>query len=568
METVSAVDFFSRAFDWFAKLSSGLPRIDFKTYFIVVVALLIGVGLIVALTFFGSYRFKLTQACKKIIRYLDDVDTIDDDNVSDFTAQCFSAKVPSALRDCWVQYLGVRFGFPSDIVSEQTVYDKEVKRVREVRANVFIFVALIMIAIFAFWGYGTLQSRDMGVIFCASLLLAGVIYLVLVLLNRMQSKICLDTFGTMQEDLDAKVNLQVEKSYATDSSPLVDLSAMVDEIIARNTAKDIGFESTAVEKTPIELLVEAFDDGSDAFIDIDEATVEVTARELHEEPVEETEDNAVAESDAVIDEPQDADNEEIEYNNDDIQSLDLQEPDDSIEQSAEEEEAVEDLPEEASEDKASETEYGEAEEAVEEELIQSADDVEEDVQSHDEALTEEAQDEEVVLEGGDEPMLEGDNESPADETAVEDTVRETSVQDEVEEDTESIDDLQIIEDDVRDEVEDIEIEDLIDEDLAEPEAEEIAEEEPVQEDAEEEKQKVMIVVDGADEDEEIVKPAKLVRLPNLVDYMLAQNPSRAMMMNLATLLLSAYKKFENSADDKHIVVECMKKVMNGLLNKR
>ncbi len=554
MEIVSAVDFFSRAFDWFAKLSSGLPRIEFKTYFIVVVALLIGVGLIIALTFFGSYRFKLTKACKKIIRYLDDVDSIDDDNVSDFTAQCFSAKVPSALRDCWVQYLGVRFGFPSDIVSEQSVYDKEVKRVREVRANVFIAVALIMIAVFSFWGYGTLQSRDMGVVFCASLLLSGAIYLLLVIVNRLQSRVCLDTFGTMQEDLDAKVNLQVEKSYATDSSPLVDLSAMVDEIIARNTAKDIGFESSAVEKTPIELLVEAFDDGSDAFIDIDEATVEVTAREMREEVAEESVPVPVA----AIDEPAD-------------EQYDLMDIAEEAQDDVEDEQSL--PPQEQNEDE--EADDADLDDTLEKEQAETF--VEPVVSVEEEAVTKEAEDTENTEETSevDNPQEEdelqvGDVAESAEEAFAEDedkymtdeTAEDSAVEEAIDEETvEDVDDLQTLEENLPDEDE-IEIEDIKDDGPSEPDTDT----EDVEENGDE-KQKVMIVVDGA-EDDELVKPAKLVKLPNLVDYMLAQNPSRAMLMNLATLLLSAYKKFENSADDKHIVVACMKKVMTGLLNKR
>lgn len=229
-------------FDWIAELSSNLPKIDYKTYFIVVLAVIALTGLIVGLTFLGSYRFKLRTACRKIIKYLGKVPSIDDDNVSDFTTQCFSSKVPTALRDSWIQYLGVRFGYPSDIVSEENVYNKPVRRVREVRASVFIGIALILTAIFAFWGYGALEGNEMGVIFFASLGLSGIIYLILVIINRFQSKTCLEVFDEMQEDLDAKVNLQAEKNFATDSSPLLDLSNILDEIIARNTAKDVGFD--------------------------------------------------------------------------------------------------------------------------------------------------------------------------------------------------------------------------------------------------------------------------------------------------------------------------------------
>ncbi len=250
------MEFFSKVFTWLANLSSKLPQIDLKAYFIVVLAVIAGTGLIVGLTFFGSKAFKLKAACKKIIKYLSNVDSIDDDNVGDFTAECFSQKAPAPLRDSWVEYLGVRFGFPSDLVSEKNVYEREVKKVKDVRANLFIGIALILVAIFAFWGFGTLSATEMSVIHCAGLLLSAAIYLVLVFANRKQIKTTRDTFYDMQDELDAKVNFQVEKNFSTDSSPLSDLAAIVDEIIARNTAKEIEIEEKDQEPTPIEDLIE------------------------------------------------------------------------------------------------------------------------------------------------------------------------------------------------------------------------------------------------------------------------------------------------------------------------
>lgn len=59
------MEFFEKAFNWLAELSSKMPAIDFKTYFIVVVAVIVGIGVIVALTYFGSRARKLIGASKK-----------------------------------------------------------------------------------------------------------------------------------------------------------------------------------------------------------------------------------------------------------------------------------------------------------------------------------------------------------------------------------------------------------------------------------------------------------------------------------------------------------------------
>ena len=106
------MEFFSKAFTWLAELSSKLPKISYKTYFIVVLAVIACTAIIVALTLLGSNCHKLKSASAKIIRYLADKESIDDENVSEFTSRCFSAKIPQSMREAWVQFLGVRFGYP------------------------------------------------------------------------------------------------------------------------------------------------------------------------------------------------------------------------------------------------------------------------------------------------------------------------------------------------------------------------------------------------------------------------------------------------------------------------
>ena len=324
------VEFFSKIFTWFANLSSKLPQIDLKSYFIVVLAVIGGVGLIVGLTFFGSKAHKLKAACKKIIKYLGGVDSIDDDNVGDFTAECFSQKAPQSLRDSWVEYLGVRFGYPSDLVSEKNVYDKEIKKVKDVRANLYIGIALILVAIFAFWGFGTLSAIEMSVIHCAGLLLAAVVYLVLVFLNRKQIATTRDAFYNMQDELDAKVNFQVEKNFATDSSPLADLAAMVDEIIARNTAKEINIKEEEQEPTPIENLIDQMESEHYARQAEEEVAKLVEESRVEEPaPVEEPTEEPAEEPASVQEEPVQETVEElvpVEQNDEEPQAEEVEEP--------------------------------------------------------------------------------------------------------------------------------------------------------------------------------------------------------------------------------------------------
>lgn len=541
------MEFFEKAFNWLAELSSKMPAIDFKTYFIVVVAVIVGIGVIVALTYFGSRARKLIGASKKIEKYLANVDQVDDDNVSDFTAHCFSSKAPQPLRDSWVQYLGVRFGYPSDVVSDGNVYEKVVKKNKDYRSGIYLAIALLVLGFFAFWGFGTLTANEMGVIHFVGLVAIAVVFLVLVIINRKQSKKCLEVFEDMQEDLDAKVNLQVESNYATDSSPLAELSGMVEEIIARNTAKAVDAEQEyALEQTPIEALIE-------------EKTEEEKSAQIEEESATETldeEDGTVEQTidELIASEPQGADEEPVQV----------------------EEQADEQTDEVADEEPVEDTDETVEEEPVQDEETEETEEVEEPV------IDEQVEEEPVAEESVEEPAEESEPVADTETEAVEETVEELEEQESEEspveerteevkeQETESVDEAT---DDSESEQEEIaededvktaETEDSVD-DVENEDAEETDENEDGEEtQAEDEEPEVVYVVDGDEDDDEHVKPAKLVKLPNLVDYMLSKNMPRAMKIQIATMLIGTYKKFENSKEDRKIVVGCLAKVMRDL----
>lgn len=672
------MEFFSKVFTWLANLSSKLPQIDLKAYFIVVLAVIAGTGLIIGLTFFGSRAYKLKVACKKILKYLSNVDSIDDDNVGDFTAECFSQKAPAPLRDSWVEYLGVRFGYPSDIVSEKNVYDKEVKKLKDVRANLYIGIALILVAIFAFWGFGTLSSIEMSVIHCAGLLLSAIVYLILVFVNRKQIKTTRDKFYDMQDELDAKVNFQVEKNFSMDSSPLADLAAMVDEIIARNTAKDIDVEEEESEPTPIEDLIEELENKRLA----DEAEEEVAkvladepakeeepAEEPQEEAVEEPVEQQPEEEEPAPEEPQVEPEEEkkeepialkesiaaakkagnavvgkkffgeylkekygenvevnerenktstglpladtyfaLDENNrkcfayaydidgaslllvnadsefeavlkekhenvnlsafpkskDEWYSLPL---DDSyteeelkgildycyahalgrelVEEEPQEEPQEEPVPEEPVAEEAP-TEVPEESAEPEEELAEPTEEPIEEEETPEEPAEEPAPEEEPAEEPEEEPVSEEPQEEQSEEPAPDEEEAPEEKSEEQEEPSEE-------EDEESEESE---------EELEEEEEPEESEDEASDE---EDDETVVYVVDGEeDDDEDYVQPSKLAKLGNLTDYMLAQNMSRKVKMQVATLLIGVYNKYKDNPEDKKIIVDCLKKVVFSL----
>lgn len=559
------VEFFEKAFNWLADVSSKLPKIDFQIFFIVTVAVLFGLGIVFAFTYLGSKVFKLIKASKKIQKYLEGVDTVDDDNVSDFTAHCFSSKAPQALRDSWVQYLGVRFGYPSDIVSDKNVYDKTVKKNKDYRAGIYLCVSLVLLAIFAFWGYGTLDKTGIGTAQFIGLAVIGLMYLFLILINRAQNKRCLEAFDAMQEDLDAKVNLQVEKNYATDSSPLSELAGMVEEIIARNTSKAIDVDEeqeTVQEPTPIEALIEQEEQSESV---AEETPVEETEEHTEETPVEETENEVEAEEAQEL-EPAEETVEAIEPQTEEVEETEPIREEESVEESAEAEEAQEESAEENVEEQPLEEVVGEEQpldeeqetlEETQEQLIEETEEVQED-----ETATEDVQ-EGPVEEDKEATEEESDENQDIAEQLVEEPAEETQEAEEADEQVEEVSEESDEEQAPTDEESTDGVEEVGEAEESENEAEEdeTANEEG---ESEENEPEVVYVVDGEEEDDEVVKPAKLVKLPNLVDYMLSKNMPKAMKIQIAGMLIGTYKKFENSKEDRKIVVQCLTKVMRDL----
>lgn len=575
------MEFFEEAFHWLAGVSEKLPVVDIKMFFIVVLSVISGIGVITAFTLLGSHARKLYVSSKKIRKYLANVDAVDDDNVSDFTAHCFSKKTPQQLRDTWVQYLGVRFGYPSDIVSDSAVYDKFVKKNKDVRSGVFLAISLILLGLFAFWGYGTLQDAKIGVVHLVALVLIGVIYLVLVILARKQNQRCLETFEAMQEDLDAKVNLQIESNYATDSSPLQELNALVEEIIARNTAKAVDIDEN--EQTPIEALIEhKMKEQSETEEDEQESIDEIL--NAQEEEVEEI---AQEESDQTQTEIEEGDQEVAEQQH--IDEL-LQEQEEEVEQKAEEEdeqteqvldeqleeevvepqEAVEEqeeiVPENEEEqiDEQEETaavEESEQSEPAEQEESEEQEPVEEESVQEDEQVEDQAQEETVEeqAEETEEPQIEEADEDNSDVEEENTASEETEASEDVDDIEEGEQTEEAVEESTTDSAEEENVEDSAEEDVASKE------EQSEDESEEDEEPEVVYVVEGDDEDDdEHVKPAKLVKLPNLVDYMLSKNMPKAMKIQIATMLIGTYNKFKDSKEDRKIVVSCLSKVMRDL----
>lgn len=76
---------------------------------------------------------------------------------------------------------------------------------------------------------------------------------------------------------------------------------------------------------------------------------------------------------------------------------------------------------------------------------------------------------------------------------------------------------------------------------------------------------IIYVEEDLDEGDEDVKAPRLAKLPHLVDFVLTMKLSRGMKIRVAMLMLQAYNVFKNSPENKAIVIQCLRKIMQSLI---
>lgn len=608
----------NQIFDILTKASSELPKIEVGTFFILSLCAVVLLGIIVGLTYLSSSAAKFRRACQKVVKYLSSVDEINDDNAENFTSACFGKSAPETLRGAWLQYLGVRFGYPSEIISESAVFDKEVKRTRNVRANVFIGIALVVVAVLAFWSLGSNPTVETGAIVGLGLLVSGVIYLVFTVVGKKQFDKARDLFYEMEDDLDAKVDFHVEKDYAMDSSPLLEITAILDEIIAKNTAKVVDFEDVKreveeKEKSESETVEDEY---------IEEAPLEeVTA----ETPVENEESTPIEE---LIDETPEAQVEEV-AESDEIESETEESAESEVVERAESEETPAEETEEP-ETKEDSDEVAESENVESETETEVDDEIENDVVENEEIIEQEEKAEEVPVEENDDVW--GDEDKPQSEEEAIARISEMlsgktstrknantsrvmkqkgvgdwlSGQNEfaMASKVEAFEEVNIEDEKVmfgRKKKEALKAQQaaeqaqkeqqvFLDSEIIEEPVEEVALEEvneapvaaaqaPAQEtyDLPEFKRTVITNApvtaldpeiveeyEDLDEGDEDIKAPRLSKLPHLVDYVLSLNVSKSTKIKVAQLMFQAYAVFKNSPENKAIVIQCISKIMTSL----
>ena len=575
------MEFLEKTFDAIANGAAKVSVSDVKLFAIVafslIGALILGFGI--------SYAFTATarmyRASKKISKSISTTFRIvNDDNVGQFTKTCFSEHAPRRLREAWIQYLGVRFGYPSEIISRERVFDREVRANRNIRSVIFVAAAFILVGILSFFAMGTDYKSKLGVLAGIALIVTTVFHLLFVIIGKLQTNNALKAFEDMQDDLDASTQLQIEKDYAADSSPLSELATIVDEIIAKNLSKDVREKEYEGQPTePIDILRQAkaaigkeepepiqeeqvpeniesensimTNEQEDAIINnVDILISQVEAGEVAETVPEEVENiqQIVAQESKelpVIEKAEDISIEglgnairDTNYNESYINLLDqqiIQEDEDMFGwKRKEKKEAVVEEPQNV------ELEEVNTEPEVQEklDLDQNPADVASPNLGFDYAEAQQVQEEEVKAEeeeeakAAEEAPAEATEEAPAEEKAEE---AAPATEDELKEQiTATAEELGI-------------------EEIPEPTEEEIKAVEEME--AEE---------DAIDDDEDF-SPPRFAKLPQLVNFICSSDKfSKAVKIKMCLVLLQMAKKFQDQPEEKVILIQCITKIISTL----
>ena len=570
------MEFFEKAFDAIANGAARVSISDMKLFAIVafslIGALILGVGI--------SYAFTATarmqRACRKISKSISSTyRVVNDDNVAQFTKMCFSEYAPRRLREAWIQYLGVRFGYPSEIISRERVFDREIKANRNIRSVIFISAAFVLIGVLSFFAMGTEYKGKLGVLAGIAIIVVALFHLFFVVLGKLQTKQALNAFENMQDDLDAATQLQIEKDYAADSSPLSELATIVDEIIAKNLSKDVREKEYEGQPTePIDILKQAKAAiGNEEEGPVQEEIIPETIEYENSIMTNEQEDAIINNVDMFISQGgMDETNENVQENNESIQEIIAQETKELPVEEIVEDFSIEGLGNaireqynneqyinlldqqiiEEDEDmfgwkrKEKKEEVAQENQAVELEEVSTEPEVPEKVDldqnpadapnpdlGFDYAEAQQTQEEEVKAEEAkaEEAPVEAPVEAPIEEAPAEEP--------------------KVDEADLEQQIKDISAEELGIDVIEAPTEEEIKAVEELE--AEE---------DAIDDDEDF-SPPRFAKLPQLVNFICSSDKfSKSVKIKMCLVLLQMAKKFQDQPEEKIILIQCITKIIS------
>lgn len=290
-------------------MSNSLPRTDPLVLYVVLLGTAVLLAAVSGLLFFATGVFSLKTRSRQIIEYLSGVPAVESqDDERELTKKMFGESCPKYLREAWLIFADLKRGYPSAIVSEEDVFEKQ-KRFSDYPLYIFGALAFFITAAITVFLAGAYDASTLLLSVLLAVLLAVVLEAALFIVYRSLLKKTLKYFRALQDELDAKVLIQNISEYAADTEGLSEIAdelekmaARIDKIRIPDNYEDIVDNLKRREDPRIiteEELITALTESDDMFA----AEVVVEESEDEETEDEQSEDlNIVGETQTGIDE--------------------------------------------------------------------------------------------------------------------------------------------------------------------------------------------------------------------------------------------------------------------------
>ncbi|MDD4839391.1 MAG: hypothetical protein PHE93_01800 [Clostridia bacterium] len=241
-----------------SNFSGNFPAIDTSLLYAILLSAIAFLAVVCGLIFLSTGCYKMQKWSKKIIKYLAMIPSISEENEAYFTKECFGSKCPKNLKESWQSFLNVRFGYPSEIVSENKVFETE-RKFSSYPMFLFGTLSLIVIVVIGIMLTSAVALNTLFVGMLIAFAFAVCLEIVLYFAYRFQQKVALTAFRDMQDELDAKILLQNMKEFVADTAGLSEIANELEKIIAKIERVKIpdNYEDLVGDEVEAELVFEA-----------------------------------------------------------------------------------------------------------------------------------------------------------------------------------------------------------------------------------------------------------------------------------------------------------------------
>lgn len=215
-------------------LSDTLKGLNFN--FAVLFPVLLGatafLGVVCFLAFYLTDCYKLKAWCKKIVKHLSTVNSVEKEDEDAFTNAFFKTGCPDSLSKSWFLFLETRRGYVSKFVSEENVFEKEKKHSK---LPLFLFgsIAIILICVISIFLTAAAKIEVLFLAVLSAVILATAIAIALFFFYRNLLSSTLTSFRELQDELDSKVLVQDICEFYPESEGLKTIADELDKMALR-----------------------------------------------------------------------------------------------------------------------------------------------------------------------------------------------------------------------------------------------------------------------------------------------------------------------------------------------